>query len=145
FRVETGTQLQHSITSGAYLNRITQDLVDHGRYITGSPMVNLDLHNDGRVGYVETYTASPVRGRISANNQALTQRFAWPTLANGDPVPVSQLPKVNGIPATMLAYLNAHPEINCTAANIMRTMPAGGPLPISGQLPVGFALNPCTV
>ena len=45
----------------------------------------------------------------------------------------------------MLAYLQAHPEINCRAAEVMRAMPAGGPLPTSGQLPVGFALNPCTV
>jgi len=145
FRVETGTQLQHSITSGAYLNRITQDLVDNGRYITGSPLVNLDLNGDGRVGYVETYAASPVRGNISANNQALTQRFAWQNDSAGNPLPLSSFQKVNGIPATMLAYLNAHPEVNCQAANIMRTMPAGGPLPLSGQIPAGFALNPCTV
>jgi len=145
FRVEAGTQLQHSITSGAYLNRVTQDLIDNGRYISGSPLVNLDLNGDGRVGYVESYTASPVRGNISGNNQALTQRFAWPTDASGNPLPFSQIPKVNGIPQTMLTYLNAHPEINCQAANIMRSMGAGGPQPISGQIPVGFALNPCTV
>ncbi len=145
FRLETGTQLQNSVTSGAYLNRITQGLVDNGQYITGSPLVNLDLNGDGRVGYLESYTASPVKGSINGNNQALTQRFAWPLDAAGNPVPLAQLPKKAGIPATMLTYLNAHPEINCAAANIMRTMPAGGPLPISGQLPVGFALNPCTV
>ena len=145
FRVETGTQLQHSITSGSYLNRVTQGLIDHGQYLTGSPMVNLDLNGDGRVGYLETYTASPVKGNISASNQALTQRFTWPVDAAGNPVPITQLPKVAGIPQTMLTYLNAHPEINCAAANIMRAMPAGGPKPISGQLPAGFALNPCTV
>ena len=27
----------------------------------------------------------------------------------------------------MLAYLNAHPEINCRAADVIRSMPAGGP------------------
>ena len=48
----------------------------------------------------------------------------------------------------MLDYLNS-PEgllaANCAAADVMRSMPAGGPVPNSGQLPVGFVLNPCTV
>ncbi len=77
---------QHSITSGAYLNRVTQDLIDNGRYISGSPLVNLDLNGDGRVGYVESYTASPVRGNISGNNGAHAA-FAWPTDASGNPLP----------------------------------------------------------
>ena len=38
----------------------------------------------------------------TANNQALTQRFAWPTDASGNPVPFSQLPQKPGIPKTML-------------------------------------------
>jgi iron complex outermembrane receptor protein len=145
FRLEMGGQLQQSITSGAYMNRVTQDLIDNGQYITGSPLVNLDLNGDGKVGYVEMYTASPVRGNISAANQALQQRFAWPKDGAGNLLPVSAFPKVAGIPAPMLAYLNAHPEINCRAAQVMRSMSAGAPLPISGQLPVGMALNPCTV
>lgn len=145
FRLETGGQLQQSITSGAYMNRVTQDLIDHGNYISGSPLVNLDLNDDGRVGYVEMYTASPVRGRISAANQSLQQRFNWPRDPAGNLLPVSQFPKVAGVPTTMLAYLNAHPEIDCRAAQVMRSMSAGGPTPISGQLPVGMVLNPCTV
>ncbi len=145
FRLEAGGQLQQSITSGAYMNRITQDLIDNGNYITGSPLVNLDLNGDGRIGYVEMYRASPVVGNISSANQALQQRFAWRRDANGNLLPASSFPKVAGIPATMLAYLNAHPEINCRAADVMRAMPAGGPLPTSGSLPVGMVLNPCTV
>jgi iron complex outermembrane recepter protein len=147
FRLEFGGQAQESITSGALFSRITQDLVDNERYLSGQPMVNLDIDGDGRIGVVESYTASPVRGTISATNQALNQRFAWPTdPATGRPMAdVKDFPQVAGIPAQMLAYLNAHPEINCRAADVMRSMPAGGPLPLSGQLPVGMVLDPCTV
>ena len=145
FRIEFGGQLQNSVTSGAYMNRVTQDLIDHRVYLAGQPMVNLDANADGLVGYVETYQYSPVRGKVSSANQALNQKFAWPTDASGSLVPVQNFKQVAGIPATMLAYLNAHPEINCRAAEVMRSMPAGGPLPTSGQLPVGFVLNPCTV
>jgi outer membrane receptor protein involved in Fe transport len=145
FRAEFGGQLQQSITSGAYMNRVTQDLIDNGNYITGSPLVNLDLNGDGRIGYLEMYRASPVRGNISAGNQALNQRFTWPVDGRGNLVDPSQFPKVPGVPAQMLAYLNAHPEIDCRAAQVMRAMPAGGPLPQSNQLPVGMVLDPCTV
>ena len=145
FRLEFGGQAQQSVTSGALFSRITQDLVDNERYITGQPLVNLDLNGDGRIGVVESYTASPVRGTISASNQALQQRFAWPRDPSGAFYDSDAFPQVAGIPQTMLDYLNAHPEVNCTAANVMRSMPAGGPLPLSGQLPVGMVLDPCTV
>lgn len=145
FRLEFGGQAQQSITSGALFSRITQDLVDNERYITGQPMVNLDLNGDGRIGVVESYTASPVRGNINAGNQALQQRFAWPRDSSGALLDADNFPVVPGIPQQMLNYLNAHPEINCYAADVMRAMPAGGPLPISGQLPVGMVLDPCTV
>lgn len=145
FRLEFGGQLQNSVTSGAYMNRVTQDLIDTGTYISGQPLVNLDLNGDGMIGYVESFTASPVAGNISATNQALSQRFPWPTDENGNLLDVADFPRVPGIPQAMLDYLNAHPEIDCRAADVMRAMPAGGPLPISGQLPVGFVLDPCTV
>jgi outer membrane receptor protein involved in Fe transport len=146
FRLEFGGQAQQSVTSGALFSRITQDLVDNERYLRGQPMVDLDLDDDGRIGVVESYTASPVRGTISASNQALQQRFGWPRDSSGRLITdVGDFPSVPGIPAPMVAYLNAHPEINCQAANVMRTMPAGGPLPLSGQLPVGMVLDPCTV
>jgi iron complex outermembrane recepter protein len=145
FRLEFGGQLQNSVTSGAYMNRVTQDLLDHGTYISGQPMVNLDLDGDGQVGYVEAYTGSPVLGDISSSNAALNQTFDWPTDADGNLIPVQQFESVPGIPQTMLDYLNAHPEIDCRAADVMRSMPVGGPVPLSGQLPVGFVLDPCTV
>jgi outer membrane receptor protein involved in Fe transport len=146
FRMEFGGQLQTSITSGAYMNRVNQDMLDHGTYLSGQPMANLDLNGDGMIGVVEAAAASPVRGTLSSNNQPLNQRYNIPK----DPVTgallnVNAFPTVAGIPATMKAYLNAHPEINCQAAQVMRTMPTGGPVPASGQLPVGFMLNPCTV
>lgn len=147
FRLEFGGQAQKSITSGALFSRITQDLIDNERYIRGQPMVNLDLNGDGKIGVVEAYTASPVLGNISATNQALNQRFAWPRDPNTGALieDVSDFPQVPGVPAAMLAYLNEHPEINCRAAEVMRAMPAGGPLPLSGQLPVGMVLDPCTI
>ncbi|HEU5136588.1 MAG TPA: TonB-dependent receptor [Steroidobacteraceae bacterium] len=145
FRLEAGGQAQNSITSGAYMNRVTQALVDNGDYVSGQPMVNMDVNGDGMIGYVEQYQASPVRGNLSAGNLTLSQRYTWQRDPAGNLVPFDSFAKVPGIPATMLAYLQAHPEINCRAAEVMRSMPAGGPLPTSGQLPVGFALDPCTV
>ncbi|HVS22937.1 MAG TPA: TonB-dependent receptor plug domain-containing protein [Gammaproteobacteria bacterium] len=50
FRLEFGGQLQQSVTSGAYMNRVTQDMLDHGTYLAGQPLVNLDLNGDGEVG-----------------------------------------------------------------------------------------------
>jgi outer membrane receptor protein involved in Fe transport len=147
FRLEVGGQYQNSSTAGAYMNRTTQALIDSGTYIRGTPLVNLDSNGDGQVGFRETHLNSPVAGNVIAGNQPLSQRFNWPKIAgsttlqsfdNGfDPVP--------GIPLTMKNYLQVHTEIDCDLANYMRTLPAGGPLPISGQLPVGFVLNPCNV
>lgn len=145
FRLEFGGQIQTSITSGAYMNRVTQDMLDHGTYLAGQPLVNLDLNGDGLIGYVESQQASPVRGTISSNNQPLSQRFAIALNPDGTLRNVNNLPQVPGIPLTMLNYLNAHPEVNCRAAQVMRSMPAGGPLPTSGRLPVGMVLDPCTV
>src|SRR5262249_44101530 len=136
FRLEFGGQIQQSITSGAYMNRVTQDMIDNGTYLAGQPMVNMDLNADGMIGYTESHAASPVRGTVSSNNQPLNQRFPIPTGPGGTLLNVNDFPEVPGIPATMLAYLNAHPEINCRAAEVMRSMPAGGPIPSSGRLPV---------
>jgi hypothetical protein len=157
FRLETGGQYQNSVTSGAYFTRITQALVDGGTYIRGNPMANLDLNGDGRVGYVESYLASPVVGNISANNQALTQRYTLKVdPATGNPYPVSSLANsLVGIPQSMKNYLTtgAGSTLNCSMANYMRTtapvvgassfLVAGTQQPVN--LPVGFVLNPCTV
>jgi hypothetical protein len=143
FRLEAGGQLQNSVTSGAYMNRVTQNLIDNGQYIRGNPLKNLDLNGDGRIGYVEHAFASPVKGNFSSTNLPLRQQFAFP-FANG----ATGAAVVPGIPQSMLTYLNSAEGLknaNCRAAQVMRAMPAGGPLPLSGFLPVGFVLNPCTV
>ena len=147
FRLETGGQWQNSQTSGAYMNRVTQDLIDSGRYIRGEPLAFLDGNNDGQVGFLETHLYSPVsldvRG-IRTGNEPLRQEFPWPTDAEGNPLDISDWPTVSGVPQSMLNYLNAHPEVDCEAADVMRSMPAGGPQPLSQWLPVGMVLNPCT-
>jgi outer membrane receptor protein involved in Fe transport len=151
FRLETGGQVQNSITSGAYMNRGTQNLVDNGIYISGSPLAKLDLNGDGRVGYVETYLASPVAGAIAGANQALTQRYTSTLDASGNPRSVqSYANTIVGIPASMLSYLGAHPEVSCPLANYMRTLPAMSVNSatsgmVQRQVPVGMVLNPCTV
>jgi len=143
FRLEFGGQLQNSVTSGAYMNRVTQNLIDHGQYISGNPLKNLDLDANGRIGLVEHAFASPVRGNYSSTNLPLRQGWAFP-FANG----AAGAAVVPGIPATMKEFLLSAEGMrvaNCPAAVVMRGMPAGGPVPLSGQLPVGFVLNPCTV
>lgn len=148
FRLETGGQYQNSNTAGAYLTRTSQALVDSGQYVRGVPLVDLDSNSDGKIGFLETHLNSPVLGNVTSTNRPLSQRFAWPTdPSTGQPVAFNGgFAGVSGIPQTMLDYLNDNQDtINCRAAQIMRQMPAGGPVPTSGQLPVGFVLNPCTV
>jgi iron complex outermembrane receptor protein len=159
FRLETGGQIQNSVTSGSYMNRGTQALVDHGTYISGQPMVNMDLNGDGRIGTTETYLASApktIPGVSAANNQPLTQRFTWKSDASGNPIPLADFQNsINGIPQTFKNYLTAHPEVNCPLANYMRTT-----APVATQwsastsaaqttqlinYPQGFFVNPCTV
>jgi iron complex outermembrane receptor protein len=143
FRLETGANYQLSRTAGALTGRLTQDLVDRDRYIRGSPLVNLDLNGNGVIGYLEMQRASPVQGKLSAGNQPLIQYFAWPRDASGKPLPLSQFPKVQGIPKSLYDYLVAHPEADPTGA--LRAQGVGGPLPISGYVPAGMALDPRTV
>src|SRR6185503_12748658 len=143
FRLETGAIYQDGTTAGALSGRATQGLVDHETYIKGDPLVPLDLNGNGQIGWRELNTASPVRGSLNANNQPLVQTFAWPKDAAGNYLPLDQFPKIKGIPVTMLNYLNAHPEADPTGR--LRAQGAGGPVPMSGQLPVGFVLDPRTV
>lgn len=152
FRLEMGGQLQNSITSGSYMNRGTQALVDKGIYITGSPMANLDLNGDGRIGYVETYLGSPVSGALSGNNQALTQRYTWKRDANGNPLPLASMRgTLNGVPQNFKDYLKAHTEIACPLATYMRDSAPVAPINgstgsmLSRAIPVGFYINPCNV
>ena len=62
FRLETGVNLQQSVTAGALIGRLTQDLVDDGTYLGGTPLVDLDVNGNGRIGYLEMARASPVAG-----------------------------------------------------------------------------------
>jgi outer membrane receptor protein involved in Fe transport len=143
FRLETGAIYQDGTTAGALSGRATQALVDSEIYIKGDPLVPLDLNGNGQIGWREMNTASPVRGRLTANNQPLVQTFAWPKDASGNYLPLDQFPKTRGIPQTMYNYLGAHPEADPTG--LLRAQGVGGPLPMSGQLPVGFVLDPRTV
>jgi len=144
FRLETGINYQLSQTAGALTTRINQDLVDNNRYIRGVPLVNLDLNRDGIVGIREMFSGSPVRGGISNNNLPLVQNFVWPVdPVTKAPLPLSSFPKVKGIPQTLFDYLVANPSKDPTG--LLRAQGVGGPLPVSGQLPVGFALDPTTV
>jgi outer membrane receptor protein involved in Fe transport len=143
FRLEVGGQLQQSITSGAYMNRATQSLIDNGTYITGEPLVNLDVNADGGIGVLETYVASPVTGAVSTSNQPLSQRIT-PTFNTDGSL---RFTPIAGIPRNMFNYLQAHPEINCSMANYMRSgaVPTFQNLPgTTRELPLGFVLNPCT-
>jgi outer membrane receptor protein involved in Fe transport len=143
FRLETGAIYQDGTTAGALSGRATQALVDDEIYIEGSPLAPLDLNGNGQIGWRELNAASPVRGNLNANNQPLIQTFAWPRDSSGNYLPLEQFPKVAGIPQTMFDYLTAHPEADPTGQ--LRAQGVGGPVPISGRLPVGFVLDPRTV
>jgi iron complex outermembrane recepter protein len=152
FRLETGFSAQKSRTAGALTGRFNQDLVDTGRYISGSPLVNLDLNGNGSIGFLEMHTGSPVRGRINGNNTPLNQVFAWPTDSAGKPLPLDQFPKVAGIPESMYNNLVARcGGVTGTSAScpdptgLLRQQGIGGPRPISGFVPVGMPLDPRTV
>lgn len=143
FRLETGINYQESRTSGALIGRLTQALVDNGDYIGGSPLVNLDLNGNGSIGYLEMQTASPVKGNLTTSNQPLNQVFNWPVDSTGKPLTIDNFPKVAGIPASLYNYLQAHPEADPTG--LLRAQGIGGPIPVSGAVPVGMALDPRTV
>lgn len=144
-RIEAGASWQVSHTAGALTGRFTQDLVDTGRYIRGSALVNLDLNNSGAIGIREMFRASPVTGSISGNNLPLIQTWAWPLDASGKPLPINQFPKISGIPLNMYNYLVANPSKDPTG--LLRAQGIGGPRPAggTGQVPIGMVLDPTTV
>lgn len=145
FRFETGATYQDALTAGALSGRASQALVDDDIYIKGRPLKNLDTDGNGKISWREVNAESPVVGTLSGGNQAMAQNWAWPKDANGNYLPLDQFPKIAGIPQTLLAYLNANPAADPTgrirAAGALGT----GPLPISGSVPIGFALDPRTV
>ena len=143
FRLEAGVNYQISRTAGALTGRFTQALVDTGRYIRGTPLIDLDANGGGRIGYLEMQQGSPVKGNLSTDNQPLLQTWKWPLDANGRPLPLDQFPVVSGIPQAMYDYLVAHPEADPTG--LLRAQGVGGPVPQSGAVPIGMVLDPRTV
>ncbi|RYG70684.1 hypothetical protein EON77_13650, partial [bacterium] len=143
FRLETGVNLQESITAGALIGRVTQDLVDDGGYIGGVPLANLDLDGNGRIGYLEMARASPVSGSLTVNNQPLSQVFAWPRDAAGRPLGLAEFPSIAGIPRAMFEALVANPSADPTG--LLRAQGIGGPVPIAGAVPVGMVLDPASI
>lgn len=142
-RLETGFSYQLGGTSGAFPGRITQDWIDRGTVITGTPLLNLDANGNGTVGYYELYKGSPVKGNLSGNNAPLSQRFNWPKDPAGNYYALGAFPSIPGIPKTMYDYLVANPSADPTG--LLRAQGIGSPLPASGQLPLGFVLDPRTV
>jgi iron complex outermembrane receptor protein len=143
FRLEAGGSYQVGNTAGALSSRITEDYIRTGNYIGGRPLANLDLNGNGVIGWREVNTASPVRGRLTADNQPLVQTWAWPTDGAGNPLPVADMPEIRGIPESMYNYLVANPAADPTG--LLRAQGIGGPIPESGYVPVAFALDPRTI
>ncbi len=141
--VEMGASYQQSMTAGALTGRLTQALVDRGRYLRGTPLANLDLNGNGRIGYLEMQNSSPVQGALSTNNQPLLQTWNWPRDVHGNPLPLTQFPKMAGIPQSLFDYFVAHPEAD--PGGLLRAQGVGGPVPVSGFVPVGMALDPRTI
>lgn len=140
FRLESGLALQRSMTAGALIGRFTQDVADSGRYVTGAPLVDLDANGNGHIGFLEMHRGSPVAGNVSVVNQPLVQIFPWQYDSSGAPLRLDQFARVAGIPQTLFDYLGAHPEAD--PGGLLRAQGVGGPLPISGSVPIGMALDP---
>ncbi|MEO6002214.1 MAG: TonB-dependent receptor [Opitutus sp.] len=142
-RLETGFSYQLSETAGAFPGRLTQDWIDTGTVITGEPLINLDLNRNGSIGYYEYNLASPVRGNLSNSNAPFSQTFTWPKDPAGNYYALGSFPTIGGIPKTMYDYLVANPAAD--PSGLLRAQGIGSPLPTSGQLPIGFVLDPRTV
>jgi iron complex outermembrane receptor protein len=147
FRIEVGGSYQVGDTAGSLSSRITRDYIKTGRYIAGGPLKNLDANRNGTIGWIEMNRESPVAGRLSADNQPLVQTWLWPTDANGNILPIDQIPRVAGIPQNMRTFLtNECAAGRCSPQYTALLATTGnGPLPISGSVPIGFALDPNTV
>lgn len=143
-RLETGVTVQRSRTSGAMINRVTQSLVDEGRYVRGTPLIDLDLDGGGAISYREIHQASAARGTLAAGNQPLRQYWSWPVDADGRRLPLGRaFPATAGIPQSMYDYLQLHPDKD--PGGWLRSAGAGGPLPLSGYVPAGFVFDPTTI
>jgi iron complex outermembrane recepter protein len=153
FRLDVGSAYQFAKTAGALTTRVTQDLIDNGRYVRGIPLANLDANGNGSLGFLEYSRLSPVRGNLSAANQPLSQRFNWQRDSAGNFRPLSEFQSVAGIPESMYNYLvtscggsaTASPTGCADPTGLLRAQGIGGPRPTSGFVPVGFVLDPRTV
>ena len=142
FRLEMGGQFQNSKTQGAYMNRVSQALIDSGQYVSGMPLAQLDLNGDGAIGLTERNLASPIRGRVGTNNRSLYQGFTWPR-CGANYCDVGNFPKIGGIPQSMYSYLSSR-GANDPVSQLLLAQGVGGVLPTSGYLPIGFVLDPAT-
>ena len=84
--------------------------VDNGTYLAGQPMANRPQRRRPHRLPRESH------GVARARQRQLDQPAAEPAVSvahrpSGALLPIDQFPTVAGVPATMLAYLNAHPEI----------------------------------
>ncbi len=152
FRLEFGGQWQNSTTAGAFVNRVTQDLIDNGNYIRGMPLVNLNADGDYKIGWTDMNIRSPVQGLVTNNNRPLNQEFPWPrNPETGEYYRFGEFPQVGGIPQSMYDYLIDEcggvtgTTPGCSdPTGAMRSQGVGGPVPTSGYLPIGFVLDPTT-
>ncbi|MDH4459485.1 MAG: TonB-dependent receptor plug domain-containing protein, partial [Nevskia sp.] len=166
FRVESGFQAQNSQTSGGYMNRVTQGLVDSGQYVRGSPLKNLDVGaganldgaGDGFIGQRELHANTGVTGTVSAANRPLDQRFNWPKCSGPTAAPGADprfagpggfclpghFPVQPGIPIELFNYLEANPNKDPTGEVRAARALGNGVAPASGVLPIGFFLDPTT-
>jgi outer membrane receptor for ferric coprogen and ferric-rhodotorulic acid len=74
WRLEMGMNYQETAVAGGFMNRISQDLVDNGKYIGGGFLVNLDTDNSGKVSEQEMFNSYAI-STGSNNNTALLQRL----------------------------------------------------------------------
>ncbi len=166
FRVESGFQAQNSQTSGGYMNRVTQGLVDSGQYVRGSPLKNLDVGaganldgaGDGFIGQRELHANTGVTGTVSAANRPLDQRFNWPKCSGPTAAPGADprfagpggfclpghFPVQPGIPIELYEYLLKNPDKDPGGAMVKARELGNGVTPASGRLPIGFFLDPTT-
>lgn len=78
-RIESGTMLQAWKGVGVVgWNRVTQDLIDHGTYVSGAPLVNPDTDGSGRIELDEITAGGGLS--VTVPYAALGNRAALPNL-----------------------------------------------------------------
>jgi len=116
FRLEFGGQMQNSITSGAYMNRVTQDMVDTVTTFAAAHEEHgprcqrpYRLHRSG--------VCLAGKGQSqAASNLPLLSNLPYPTSTST--ILIIPCPRPPAFRRPWLAYLNAHPELNCKDATV---------------------------